>query len=326
MQNLFLAVLLLPLTGIHYLINLIWNACWDCLSKIRLPSKVISVGNIMVGGTGKTTLTIYLAEYFRSKGKSVAIVAKGYGRKNKKPNIIGSSGNFDWQDCGDEPAMMARLLPGIKIYVDNAKYRAAQRAAEDGHEIIIVDDGFQHRKLYRDLDIVCLDFRKPFGNGLLLPSGRLREPKSALKRADVAVFFGDPGVTINCDTHSKPQFLARKMAAGLKSLDGQPSDLKNGKALAFCGIGNPDSFRSSLKNLGLEVLEFILFNDHHVYSQSDIIKLQQKYRNLKADFLVTTLKDMVKLEKIWPSNIPLYYLDIRLQFDNEADFLKLVDV
>src|SRR5512139_342286 len=133
MSNSFIAILLLPFAGIYFIINLIWNAYWRSSPKIHLKSKVISVGNITAGGTGKTSLTIYLAGHFRSQGKSVAIVARGYARKSKKPIVINSMKSIGWQDCGDEPAVMARLLPGINIYIDSVKHRAAQRAAKDGH-------------------------------------------------------------------------------------------------------------------------------------------------------------------------------------------------
>ncbi len=288
---------------------------------------MISVGGLTVGGSGKTSVAVLITSKFISDGKNAAVVARGYRRVRKDDIIITAESVVSWEDCGDEPLVTARSVPGLKVYVSSDKTRAALRAVGDGHDPVIIDDGFQHRKLERDIDIVCLDGRNPFGNGMMLPSGRLREPESALRRADIIIII-DPDESVDYQEKirlDKPLFKARKIVDGIKSPDGQTVEINGSKCLAFCGLGNPDSFERSLEQAGYHVVDFIEFRDHHHYKTDDVKAIIERFDKSGVDFVVTTLKDMVKLEKIWDYQRPFYYLNIRVELENEDEFFELIN-
>jgi tetraacyldisaccharide 4'-kinase len=316
-------LLLLPLTAIYYIIYLIWNIYWQRKKPIKVNSKVISIGNITVGGAGKTSVSGHLAEELLARGKKVALVARGYGRPEKAPVIVHAGEEIDWRKCGDEPAVLARTIKGLSIYVDSNKTDAAIKAAHDGFEYIIVDDGFQHRNLARDVDIVCLDGKNLFGNGLLLPSGRLREPKRGLRRANAIILIDPKSSNIKLPTLA-PIFQAHKKTVGVKSLAGDPDDLTGKKVIGFCGLGNPESFRTSLEKYGCQIVEFMAFPDHHIYDEADIFEISKKVCLSEAVGAITTLKDLVKLEQLWPADISLHYLEIVIELDNESELYKLL--
>jgi tetraacyldisaccharide 4'-kinase len=317
------AVLLFPFTIIFYLINIIWESYWRLRKPVKVNALVISVGNIAVGGTGKTTLTAFVARKNQEAGKKVAVVARGYKRQSSGPVTIPGDTTSSWEEIGDEPAMLARMLPGIKIYVDSDKTSAAIQAAADGNEIIIIDDGFQHRKLHRDLDIACLGSSRPFGNKLLLPSGILREPIRALKRASAIVSFDGTNGPNSWD-NIIPVYHAVKKTEAVTLPDGICVDIKGKRVLAFCGIGNPDSFRISLEQTGCQIVDLIRFRDHHIYDRLDIEHIISRARGNDIDCVVTTMKDLVKVEGLWAGNPPLACLHITIALENEPGFLKLL--
>ncbi len=316
-------LLFYPVTAVFNLGRILWEAYWRRKEPVRADSFVISVGNIAVGGTGKTTLTAYLARKFQEAGKKVAVVAKGYKRKSSTPVTITGDAAYFWEKVGDEPAMLSRTLPGIKIYVDKNKTSGVIRAETDGHEVIIVDDGFQHRGLHRDLDIVCLSSDRPFGNGLLLPAGILREPVDALKRAGAIVWF-DSAYDKNSWDNIVPVYHARKVTAAVKTLDGACVDLKGRRVLAFCGIGNPDSFHGSLEATGCQIVDFVKFRDHHRYDRLDLEHIVSRARGNDIHYTITTQKDLVKVERLWTGALPLACLEITIALENEPEFIKLL--
>jgi tetraacyldisaccharide 4'-kinase len=319
------AALLLPFTIIYYFINFIWDIYWKLRKPVKVNSKVISVGNIAVGGSGKTTVAGFIAQRLLANGKKTALVARGYGRPEKEPVIVRSGDKIDWRKCGDEPAALARSIDGLNIYVDSNKTSAALRAASDGFEYIIIDDGFQHRALYRDIDIVCFEGDNPLGNGLLLPTGRLREPKRALKRADIIIIVDPPSNKSSFELKtSTPVFKACKKAVSIKSSDGAPVDLSGKKVVAFCGLGNPDSFRKSLAGCGCEIAEFIKYRDHYIYDTGDIVQITRRISEAGAIGAITTLKDLVKVEHLWDDQYNLYCLESAIELDNEDNFVKLM--
>jgi tetraacyldisaccharide 4'-kinase len=308
---------------IYYLINFIWDIYWRLKRPVKVSAKVISIGNLSVGGSGKTSLVAAIARKMQSDGLKLAVVARGYGRPEGGPISFRGSDNIDWHKTGDEPAMLAKMIPGLKIYVDSSKTEAAKRAAAEGNEYIIIDDGFQHRKLYRDIDILCISSNKPFGNGLLLPSGILREPKRAIKRADIMVAFGDRPID-KSRLYNKPVFRATRKISSIKNSKGVVASIAEKKLVAFCGLGNPDSFRVNLGETGCKIAEFIEYRDHYVYNEKDISKVTDKIKNLGADGVVTTLKDYVKIESLWPLEIPIYCLEIAIELENVEKFYKLL--
>jgi tetraacyldisaccharide 4'-kinase len=315
------AFLLFPFTVLYYLINIIWDYYWRFKKTIKIDAIVISVGNITVGGSGKTTLAEYIARRLIEKGKKATIITKGYKRLISGP-AKASGSKVSWKECGDEAAALAKAIPNLVVYVDSDKTIAARQAAADGYSYIIIDDGFQHRKLFRDIDIVCLYGNRPFGNGLLLPSGKLREPKKALRRADAIIAID--GANLNNLIYDGPIFAARKEVISVKTSNNEPVDTTGIKMVAFCGLGNPESFRKSLEEAKCQVTEFIQFGDHHVYDKNDIKLLEERLKFTKSAAAITTLKDIVKVEEYWTILSPLYWLQVGIRLENETEFYKLI--
>jgi tetraacyldisaccharide 4'-kinase len=311
------------------MIYFIWDFYWRHKEPIKVNAEVISVGNIAVGGSGKTSLTEFIAKRLLEKNKKVAVIARGYGRLESGAVTITASVHCSWEKCGDEPAALARTVPGLSIYVDSDKTKAAAQAVSDGFNVIIIDDGFQHRKLQRDVDIACLDAALPFGNGLVLPSGNLREPRGSIKRADLAVFFDDssnhqPRTPILPERI--PIFRAHKRVIGARNAKGKIVDLSGKVIIAFCGLANPASFQNSIRETGCVIASFMTFRDHHRYRRREIERIAKLSLAHGAEACVTTLKDIVKLETLWPSSLALYYLDIVIELENEAEFFRLIGV
>lgn len=320
-------IFLFPLTLVYYVVYFLWDLYWRITRSEKTSSRVISVGNISVGGTGKTSLVEYIASRLLSEDLKTAVVARGYKRPESSSLVICDLKNCNWESCGDEAAALARSVNGLKIYVDSSKTYAAQKASEDGHEVVVVDDGFQHRRLIRDLDIVCLDRENRFGNGWLLPFGILREPLRSLHRADAFVIFSsgtDQDFSKLTLPDGIPVFKARKIVDGIMTANNEWVDIKTKRIVAFCGIANPESFQNSLKESGVDIAAFEKFNDHHIYKKEEIDRLLMLMEKADAECAITTLKDYVKLEKLWPADKSLYYLKISLAIDNEAEFIRLL--
>jgi tetraacyldisaccharide 4'-kinase len=294
-------IILWQFSLVYALAILLWSLYWRIAGKVKLNCKVISVGNIAVGGTGKTPVVIYLAKLAVESGHKTAVIARGYKRKAK--GLIEVTDNSTWKEVGDEPLEVFELTENVRVYVDQSKTRAAQQAARDGAGVIIIDDGFQHRRLHRDYDIVCLDWSAPFGNGHLLPLGLLREPPGHIKRADCIMFTAyDNHITNNIDLKSLPrnQYYATiniQSYINLKNDETKsPEQLQGIKAVAFAGLGNPGKFEKSLREVGIDVVKFIAFPDHHHYCQADINRLVKLANEQSAACLITTFKDAVKID------------------------------
>lgn len=324
-----MATLLLPFAIIYRIIIFFWDVYWKSKKTVVVQARVISVGGITIGGAGKTSLAGYVAQNLLSGGKDAVIVALGYKRLESGPVILTSESYSSWEACGDEPAALLKSVPGLTVYIDSDKTTAAKRASEDGRGIIIIDDGFQHRKLRRDVNIVCLDGNNPFGNGFLLPSGRLREPIKSLRRADIIIVIDGPseipGIMARIPQRI-PVFRGKKNVTSVVSLQGDTISLKGSKVLAFCGLANPRSFRASLLETGCDIAELIEFGDHHRYRSPDLERLVRKCKENNAEYIVTSLKDAVKLEKIWPRDHAIYYLEIRIELDRKDEFFRLINV
>ncbi len=249
----------------------------------RLHHPVISIGNLTLGGTGKTPLTIFLAQKMSERGLRPVILSRGYRRKTRGTLIVsrGQGPVVDWQQAGDEPFLMARRLTGVAaVVVGESRHQAGLLAErEDLGDLLILDDGFQHRQLHRDFDIVAIDPNEWNAGESLLPTGRWREPKAALTRAHAACVQGEGSLDLPI-----PQFSFRlePRIEDIEALKGKPVS-------AFAGIAKPERFFSLLESLGLNVQKRVSFPDHHSYSDRD-------FDALKGDILITTEKDAVKLE------------------------------
>ncbi|MCX5671262.1 MAG: tetraacyldisaccharide 4'-kinase [Planctomycetota bacterium] len=261
----------------------------------RAPCPVVSVGNLTVGGTGKTPMVAYLARLVTELGKRPLIVSRGYGSRPGRPN--------------EEAQELERLCPGVP-HVQNPDRFAAISAWMTGNpcDVAILDDGFQHRRLARDVDIVLVDALRPFGFGHLVPRGLLREPLSALRRADMAIVTRAELVAEAEVSRLKrdlaalarpatPILVARHQPTGLAMFDGsrRPAEWLRGEDVAAaCAIGNPEAFRRTIEQLGARVKLFKTFRDHHAYTREDLTHLIELARAAGVKTLVTTGKDSVK--------------------------------
>lgn len=271
------------------------------MSVYRATVPVISVGNLTVGGTGKTPVTDALVKRLMARGMRVAVVSRGYGGRFRGPVGAVSQGDgrilMTPQDAGDEPCLLALRNPSLHVYVARKRARGVKAAETAGAQVIILDDGFQHLAVCRDLNIVLLDSRAPFGNGQLLPAGPLREAPVALQRADLVIMThaGEsndregpfPGPILRC---------RHRLAEHLLTLDGREvpwSTLTGQPVLAFAGIARPDDFFAALRARGVLLSGTLALNDHQDYSGEQLNRLLQSCDNKKL--LVTTEKDAVKL-------------------------------
>jgi tetraacyldisaccharide 4'-kinase len=306
------------------------------LPSKKLPCIVISIGNLAAGGTGKTPITIALAKLISASGRRVVVISRGYGgRLEKRGGVVSDGENilFESVDSGDEPQLIARCLKGVPVVVGGRRYNAGLLAVTQFNpEIIILDDAFQHLKLKRNLNIVLLDCSAPFGNGHLLPRGALREPKSALARAD-AVFFtrcleGDlpsrlKGLPDSLPiVHTRHDLVIRRVETGENLFIENRQDLsslKGKRALAFAGLADNDQFFGSLQLAGCDLIQTLSFPDHHRYNSSDLDKIARVSTSCSAEVLITTLKDAVKLDihRSWP--IELVVIDVQIHFTESRD-------
>ncbi|HED00497.1 MAG TPA: tetraacyldisaccharide 4'-kinase [Proteobacteria bacterium] len=378
-RNSQLVTLLLPFGYLYGQVMRLRSRLYDIgLFKTRsLPCRVISIGNLTLGGTGKTPVTMWLADYIRSKGKKVTIVSRGYRAKNKRPVSIVSDGQriiLGPDEAGDEPFMMARNLPGVPLLIGKERFLVGMRAIEDfSPDVVLLDDGYQHLGLARDLNLLLLRTVKPFGNGRVFPAGTLREPLSALKRADafILTYAGEEAGSVMEEQWlflqerfpNKPVFVSYCKPVSFYLLnetfirlgrtkdkgDNPPSipftkggptlttPLKKGdtgglggllggkKVLAFCGIAHPESFRKTLIHLGIDLVDFIAYRDHYDYHRSDLEQIEEKAAGKGAEFIITTEKDAVKIDKLIGSRMPIPIGILRTEFTFEHKFTSFID-
>ncbi len=315
------------------------NFLYKCglLSTQSVTCPVISVGNIMVGGTGKTPTVIMLADMLKGHGWRPAVLSRGYGgkRKNKNDAAVVSDGKAFFmgpREAGDEPVQIAESLPSVPVIVGADRALAGRLAIEKlGANVLILDDGFQHRQLTRDIDIVLLDEERPFGNGFLLPRGGLREPHRALKRADTVILTtggshdGPLGTGFHCSHVFRGCRTPVNLIRGFDNNKYPLADLSGKSVCAFSGIARPEGFQSMLKPLCSDLTSLIPFPDHHIYTVGDIEHIRKKYRDCGAHMLVTTVKDGVKLKE-WPDFFrELWMLDISMEiFSPDLDFEEYI--
>src|SRR5688572_12693059 len=239
------------------------------LSTYRLNHPVISVGNLTVGGTGKTPLVILLAEHFRDEGFRPVVLSRGYKRKSSGTLVVstGKGPTISWEDSGDEPFLIARRTPGVSVVVGADRYAAGLLAeAEDLGNLFILDDGFQHRRLFRNVDLVTIDPAEWIAGERLLPYGHWREPKEALHRAQAAIVQESHAPLSELPV---PAFVIRTFVDGIyKGSEPVPlQTLRHRSVTAFAGIAKPERFFSTLEGMGIPLADRIRFRDHHTYSQ-----------------------------------------------------------
>lgn len=274
------------------------------LKTRRLPRPVISIGNLTVGGTGKTPVTAYIARLLIAQGVRVAVLSRGYGGSCEGQIAVVSDGSetmLSANECGDEPFLLARTVPGLMVVIGSDRHAAGLLAMERlNPDVFLLDDGFQHLRLQRDLNILLLDCTRPFGNGWCLPAGLLREPGCAAKRADLVIQTRCPdSAGTAAVVPGRPHCRARHLLGDmLPMLGGEPlrfDALHGKKLLAFAGIAEPDGFFAGLRGLGLDLVATITFPDHAAYDAAALQDISAAFKASGADLVLTTEKDGVKL-------------------------------
>jgi tetraacyldisaccharide 4'-kinase len=296
----------------------------------RLPCRVVAVGNLTVGGTGKTPVVELVARTLAGQGHRVAILSRGYGGRTRGPVGVVSDGErllLGPAEAGDEPVLLARRLSdvpgGVPVVVGRDRFRAGVSAfARFDPDVVILDDGFQHRRLHKDVEILCLDARAPWGHGGLLPRGSLREPPAAARRAHLLVVTH---VEASRDLRALEAELARRApgapiarasyeATGVRHLasgERRPLDvLRQVPVLAFAGIAVPANLAETLAGCGIVPRAFVPFPDHHPYQPADLARLEHEARTVGAEILLTTEKDAVRIPA-WVA-LPVWAVEVRL--------------
>lgn len=303
-----------------------WLYARGVLRRRTLPCPVVAVGNLTIGGTGKTPAVMLAARALQARGHHPAIASRGYGRRSHGVQVVSDPGGvlLEPEDAGDEPFLLARRLPGVPVVVSASRYEAGRLAIERfGSTALVLDDAFQHRTVLKDLEIVMARARRPWGNGRLLPGGPLREPLAALARADLVVATGTRGPE---DLDELASSVAR-WAPGVPLLAAtyvpaacweapsmhavEPAALRGTRALAFAGIAAPAAFRATLADVGVEAADLVSFPDHHWYTSGDLDRLDRRAAELGAAALITTEKDWTRLRRLTPSR-PLLVLGVDL--------------
>lgn len=287
--------------------NWAFDRGWNESVSVGVP--VISLGNITTGGTGKTPMVAYFAEALRQRGYHPGIISRGYRSLTDQTN--------------DERLVLEQLVPGVPQVLNRDRVAGARTAIQEhGCDVILLDDGFQHRRLQRDLDVVLIDATRPWGFGHLLPRGLLREPLSSLRRADLVLITRCDQVSGDELSAIRQTLLKHRGTSDSVEVRFVPRQLRNARGevcslsalrtetcLPFCGIGNPEGFRRLLAGLGVAEPP-IVFPDHHHYRPDDLVQLVQRADEANASVCVTTQKDLVKFSDSRLSGKPLWAVEI----------------
>lgn len=287
--------------------------------EVGLP--IICVGNLTTGGTGKTPIVAFLANWFRDAGAKVGLLSRGY-------KSLDSSAN-------DEKLVLDQLCPGVPQWLSPDRILSAKRAVVDGCNLLILDDAFQHRRVHRDLDLVLIDATNPWGYGHCLPRGLLREPIANVERADLVIVTRVDQVSAEELTAIRAELVRRNHIGTVIEVSFRPCQLINSasqvrplsevagqRVFGFCGIGNPGSFERTLRQLGSDVVGFESFPDHHHFTPDDLARLGEQAESANACLLLTTQKDLVKIHETELGNRPLCAVQIGTEIVRGAPMLE----
>ena len=348
---------LLPLSALFgqgvRLRNALYDTGWFRVHCLQVP--VVSIGNLSVGGTGKTPLVALLARRLHRAGRRPAIVSRGYGGRNARRRLAtpllvsagtGTGPAVPAAECGDEPALLASLLPEVPLVVGRDRVAAARLAVDRcDADLIVLDDGFQHRRLHRDADLVTLDAETPLGPARLLPAGRLREKPTALERshavlitrADDDDLFEQRRAEVWAVFPHLPVYRSRHVPVSLRTLGeragGGPSagesrsplpELRGESVAAFAGLARPMALRRTLEGLGARVVRFDALPDHHRFTPDEVERLIATGLQSGARRVITSAKDAVRLPVASAAAASLWVLDIEAQVDDLDDLIRRV--
>jgi tetraacyldisaccharide 4'-kinase len=314
-----------------------WLYDHKIFKEVKLPCTVIIVGNITVGGTGKTPCVIMLAQMLQENGFEPAILSRGYGGKRvNSVNIVSDGRKFllDSNIAGDEPYLIAKELKNVPVITGVKRIVTGKTAINQfGANVLICDDAMQHRQIFRDINLVLLDSQSLQGNNHILPRGRLREPISELKRAGAILITRANEARQTNDqienlvqTENIPIFRGihkpKDIVKGDYSAQKSISIIAGKKVCAFCGIANSDSFRKTLSDAQAQVLSFDIFPDHHHYNKNELEKIKARFIDCHADFLISTQKDVARLQEIPEFVNMIYMLRIELEIVPSGESFK----
>ena len=338
-NNDYLNFLFYPLSLIYYISINIWGLLYKIkvLKTKSLPCKVISVGNITVGGSGKTPTVQYLSKLLQSKGKKVGIISRGYGRKSKNTIIVtdGKIKPKSWENFGDEPYMLAKNLEGIPIIVGESRYEAGiKMIAKFNPDIIIMDDGFQHISLHRDLDIVLINSKDTKKSHRLIPLGQLREPLLNLSRADLVILTK---TNIHKPSHYHEKIIKKIKCTTINNkieiddilidTEGESHNLKiiNSKNIfIFSALGDHEGFKKTMEKTGAIIVGHDKYPDHYVYTRIDLKNIEKNAKEKNASFIITTEKDILKTIS-YNKNMNLYFVRMKMVFEPENILKKYIE-
>ena len=332
LANLFIVSILIFLSFLYYVLIFIRNRLFDFkfFKARKLEAIVISIGNISTGGTGKTPIVIYVSNYLKELGYNVGVVSRGYKRKTRGLFLVsnGEGPIHSWEKSGDECYMMSKILKGIPIVVDKSRYRGGKFLIKNfGVDIIILDDGFQHRNLHRDIDILVINAREKFLGLKMLPFGNLREPFNNIRRSDIILTSKmNPDKYLNNQLKeiSIPKFRVKANPNISINLNNRKNIHLRGKSVfAFSGIGDPGHFIETTEGMGCNVLGHKNFPDHFTYSLADIKSIKQESDKLNVDYIITTEKDWVRIAPIKPDFL-IVPIGLELFVVNEKEFFKII--
>ncbi len=317
----------------------LWLYAKGWLARSRLPCPVLSVGNVTVGGTGKTPTALWIAQQLMDKGLRVGILSRGYRRTSRDHFLLVSNGQTllvnPWES-GDEPFLMARRCPGLVVAVGADRYRLGKWVLQQERvDCFVLDDGFQHLSLHRDVDLVLIDGSDRHGLQRMLPAGQLREPLEGLNRATNIMVTG-------CDSDQKERtlkliqevmnksktnivtshYVVEGLVMGGEEAVRPVSSLRGEPVVIFSGIANPWKFRSTVEALDVEIVDEVVYRDHYAYTRSDLLDLVRRGHESHAQCFLTTEKDLVKIEAAWSFPQKLFAVRIGLQVCDGAEVLE----
>jgi tetraacyldisaccharide 4'-kinase len=277
----------------------------------RPPVPVIAVGNLTVGGTGKTPMVAWIAAYLRTKHVRAAILSRGYGRRSKGVRVVSDGTRLlaDAREGGDEPVQLARSFPDVPVVVGESRSEAAREALKlFAPEVLLLDDAYQHRAIARDLNVLVVDGSSDLAADEMLPAGRRREPLSALERASVVVFTHPDPVTGRVAGEGTvrhwfhgPVLICSRSIGSFVDPAGQVVEVeqvKKGRCVLVSGIGHPERFERDIRTLGIEVAGHVQYRDHHRFTRDDVRAMAAAATNSGVQRIVTTEKDMVRLMSV----------------------------
>jgi len=334
--------LLVPIAWFYGSFLWLRNVAYD-LKMIRIyraKIPVISVGNMTVGGTGKTPFIEYLLVHYSAQNINACVISRGYKRTTSGLQVVSDGKRIfgNALEYGDEPLQIAKKFPHSIVVVDEDRSRAVDYVTKRFNPaLILLDDGFQHRSLGRNVDIVMIDGRKNLVKTPMLPAGRRREPLSALQRADLLVFTQVTSSSNDILASLKkyataPSVGVRRQAKQFHSLANDRTAsidiFRNAPCVAFCGVGNPQGFKTTLAEIGVNILDFLIYPDHHIYSGAELANIRRHFELHKAQYLVTTEKDAMRLQSLnknldFPWDL-CYFLEIEMTMVAGESILRYV--